>query len=130
MDPGYGEDLNAKLGNLSKRQQRGSENPTASKGQNQLYLSGETQQFNNPAEKTTPGRAARWTSCSAVKHLEFWSFNSKPKYDHSFLQQIFESQLCAGCCSGYAKFLSSDSGSQLGEGTVFAPPTPRPAIHV
>ena len=26
--------------------------------------------------------------------------------------------------------LSSDSGSQLGEGTAFAPPTPRPAIHV
>ena len=40
MDPGHGEGLSAKLGNLSKRQQRGSESSTASKGQNQLYLRG------------------------------------------------------------------------------------------
>lgn len=31
---------NAKLGNLSKRSRVGSENSTASKGQNQLYISG------------------------------------------------------------------------------------------
>ena len=37
MDPGHGQGLSAKLGNLSKRQQRGSESPTASKGQNQLH---------------------------------------------------------------------------------------------
>lgn len=93
MDPGHGEGLSAKLGNLSKRQQRGSESSTASKGQNQ---GGKTHKFNNPDERMRPGRAARRTSCSVAKHLEFWSFNSKPKYDHSFLQQIFESQLCAG----------------------------------
>lgn len=41
MDPGYGKDLNVKLGNLSKCQQSVSESSTANQGQNQRYIRGE-----------------------------------------------------------------------------------------